>query len=119
MDKFDPTKPVQTRDGRKARILCSDRRSVHGFSILALVETKFGNDVVDDIISYRPDGTHEINGDHSRHDLVNVWEKQKISLWRHNLRHHIIPVRDDQARFYACNPEIWKKVGEGSITIKD
>lgn len=33
---FDPTKPVQTRDGRKARIICMDAKHVDG-EIIALV----------------------------------------------------------------------------------
>lgn len=34
---FDPTKPVQTRDGRKARILCTDS-GLPNYPIVALVE---------------------------------------------------------------------------------
>ena len=37
---FDPKKPVQTRDGRDARILCTDMKSASGRSILALVRGK-------------------------------------------------------------------------------
>ena len=33
---FDPTKPVQTRDGRKARIICTDRKHRDG-AIIALI----------------------------------------------------------------------------------
>lgn len=35
---FDPTKPVQTRDGRKARIICTDAASP--LPIVALVTDK-------------------------------------------------------------------------------
>lgn len=35
MKAFDPTKPVQTRDGRKARIICTDAKGV--LPIIALV----------------------------------------------------------------------------------
>lgn len=33
--KFDPTKPVQTRDGKPARIICTNRQ--HSLSIVALI----------------------------------------------------------------------------------
>jgi hypothetical protein len=33
--EFDPTKPVQTRNGKSARIICTDRKGL--FPILALV----------------------------------------------------------------------------------
>lgn len=37
MMAFDPNKPVQTRDGRKARIICTDRVSDLGYPIVAAV----------------------------------------------------------------------------------
>ena len=39
---FDPLKPVQTRDGRKARIICTDRK-MDGFPILALIPSHSGH----------------------------------------------------------------------------
>lgn len=36
---FDPTKPVQTVDGRKARIICTDRKGL--WPIIALVPSHF------------------------------------------------------------------------------
>ena len=41
MPKFDPSRPVQTRDGRKARIVCVDMKRDH-YPILALVENPNG-----------------------------------------------------------------------------
>lgn len=38
---FDPTKPVQTRDGRPARILCTDAKNPE-YPIVALVDSPDG-----------------------------------------------------------------------------
>lgn len=70
---FDPTKPVQTRDGRKARIICTD---FNGDKLVVLVETNgreyFGSRRSDG----RLDGQIE-NGA----DLVNI--PVKTSTWQH------------------------------------
>jgi len=65
---FDPTKPVQTRDGRKARIICTDKKSIS--TIVALVEDENGEE---GIISYLGSGTVFINGE-SPVDLINIEE---------------------------------------------
>jgi len=41
---FDPTKPVQTRDGRKARILYTDIKS--GYPIVALTTEPGGVEIM-------------------------------------------------------------------------
>ena len=80
---FDPTKPVQTRDGRKARIICTDRVCAQG-SIVALVEPRatfpmltrsptivpHPNEVLK---TYYSDGSY-LRGDVDHDDLVNVPE---------------------------------------------
>ena len=43
MSNFDPTKPVQTRDGRAARIICADRKMALG-TIVALVTNEDGSE---------------------------------------------------------------------------
>lgn len=45
MSSFDPTKPVQTRDGRKARIIATDAKLTDGRSIIALVERTNGGEM--------------------------------------------------------------------------
>lgn len=40
--QLDTTKPVQTRDGRKARIICTDRKGDSQCPILALVQCEDG-----------------------------------------------------------------------------
>lgn len=67
---FDPSKPVQTRDGRKARILCTDRRSAH--PIVALIESR-GGGVREIPFTYKPNGSWR--GTQDRSDLVNVPER--------------------------------------------
>lgn len=49
-------KPVCTRDGRKARIICYDRQSDHGFPLVVLVENT-GAEKDEDVHFYRANGT--------------------------------------------------------------
>lgn len=56
---FDPSKPVKTRDGRKARIICTDRKYQNlgreeTWHIIALIPDSRGNEHP---FSYRGDGT--------------------------------------------------------------
>lgn len=78
MLKFDPTKPVQTRDGRAARIICTDRK-VDGYPILALVTQGNGSE---DVLSYRTDGG--FFGSKGSHpvDLINIPQKVWVNLYR-------------------------------------
>lgn len=67
--KFDPTKPVQTRDGRKARIICTDVNDKY-YPIMALVEDSDGTEyavssTVDGHARYQRDGELP-------QDLVNI-----------------------------------------------
>jgi hypothetical protein len=74
MKPFDPTKPVQTRDGREARIICTDYSgSVPGYSIIALVTFARKQE----IITLTPTGRFFLYQDkHSPNDLVNIPEKK-------------------------------------------
>ena len=49
----NPSKKVVTRDGRSARIVCTDRKNKHNFPIIALVE---GFDGDEDFLCYPRDG---------------------------------------------------------------
>lgn len=55
-------KPVCTRDGRKARIICYDRQSDHGFPLVALVENP-GAEKDEDVRCYRSSGIAADPGD--------------------------------------------------------
>jgi len=69
---FDPSKPVQTRDGRKARIICTDRKHPDG-PIVALIEYPESSPHAGDETyrSYYADGRYYPSVE-SPTDLVNV-----------------------------------------------
>ena len=73
--KFDPTKPVQTRDGRKARIICTDRKSTV-YPLVGLIlngETEY-------LTEWDLNGKHRSNGFFdSVNDLINIPER--TSRW--------------------------------------
>lgn len=69
---FDPSKPVQTRSGWPARILCTDR---HGgeYPVVALVRQPSGFETC---VSYRSGGhLHQSACHHNPYDLINAPEK--------------------------------------------
>jgi len=69
---FDPTKPVQTRDGRKARIIATD---IEGeFPIAVAITWKDGDEVVGSRFS---DGSYASSRLANPADLVNIPEVTK------------------------------------------
>lgn len=80
MSKFDPSKAVRTRDGRKATILSKDERRMEGggyvYTIRARVEhpNEPGKTVC---WNYLPDGRWKSNEDSNPNDLVNerIWHR--------------------------------------------
>lgn len=73
---FDPTKPVKTRDGRKARIVCTDRMGYWG-PILALVQIEVDRE---EAHNYRADG--RLRSDKESHlDLVNIPEAIDVLVY--------------------------------------
>lgn len=73
MSKFDPTKPVQTRSGLKARIICTDRNHPK-YPIVALVE----DDGIESAIYVTKEGTHMFNPGYNTAytlDLINIPER--------------------------------------------
>lgn len=82
---FDPKKPVQTRDGRKARIICVDGKfDDEGLGpILALATQKNGNEQV---LLYNNDGTCCYMEKNSPHDLVNIPEKCYRNIYNNAAR---------------------------------
>ena len=75
-------KPVCTRDGRKARIICYDRQSDHGFPVVALVENP-GAECDEDVHFYRANGTAATA--ESAYDLMMATEHHEgyINVYRH------------------------------------
>jgi len=68
--EFDPTKPVRTRDGRAARILCTDFKNDDGPIIAAIT---FALDGKERVFSYHSNGRYYTYASNS--DLVNIPEK--------------------------------------------
>lgn len=68
---LDLTKPVQTKSGRKARILCCDREGEK--PIVALVGYQHSRSKGEDVLYYHPDGMFA--GTASEYDLVNIPER--------------------------------------------
>lgn len=75
--KFDPTKPVQTKSGKPARILATDRKNSK-YPIIALVTYPAGGEEVE---SFRPNGIFYGDASPSERDLVNVPEKRTYERW--------------------------------------
>ena len=64
---IDCNKPVQTRDGRKVRILCTDMKARD--SVAGVITDTDGEDTVD---AWQADGHYNISTDASNSDLINV-----------------------------------------------
>ncbi len=74
---FDPTKPVQTRDGCKARIICTDRAGTD-FSIVALILGSSGRDFIE---TFTCQGCYSSSG-LSGNDLINIPEQPTFRPWK-------------------------------------
>lgn len=74
MRKFDPSKPVQTRNGWPARIICTDFCGPAGRNIVALVRCA---DDYEQLLSFNSDGLFYPPIGTSPRDLVNVPEVKK------------------------------------------
>lgn len=76
MKIFDPTKPARTREGKTARIICTDVDST-SWKIIALVRM----DDVETAISYTKYGEFYSSGTESRHDLFNIEPETEIEKY--------------------------------------
>lgn len=73
---FNPNKPVQTRDGRKARIICTDRNNGL-YPVVALLGSCGGKESME---AYTADGRWEAHSSLEHpHDLINILEVR--TLW--------------------------------------
>jgi len=67
--RFDPTKPIQTRDGRKARILCTDLKGRGLYTLVATILNPDGEFVN----TFTNEGSILYGSDSLRNsDLVNI-----------------------------------------------
>ncbi|MDE2105110.1 MAG: hypothetical protein KGL39_48170 [Patescibacteria group bacterium] len=71
---LDLTKPMQTRDGRKARLLASDLKSQ--FQLVFVITDKDGNEHVGERYA---DGRYSSGYDRP-HDIINVPEPPKVHV---------------------------------------
>lgn len=76
----NPERKVVTRDGRKARIVCTDRVGLYTKPIVALITLPNGDEIVK---CFWEDGT-EVRGNESRNDLFFAPTKHEdyINLYR-------------------------------------
>lgn len=77
---FDPTKPVQTRGGSKARIICTDAGGKQ--PIVALISDDKAHEFPE---KYGNDGSFFTIGGHAGHDLINIPERRV--LWANVYEH--------------------------------
>ena len=89
MDKFNlekylanPSRKVVTRNGRNARIVCTDR-NINNFPIVALIQLY--NDSDEEVLTYTKDGEYEVDKS-TRHDLFFAPEKHEgwINIYRND-----------------------------------
>jgi hypothetical protein len=127
-ETFDPTKPVQTRDGRAARVICTDKKSNQGFTIIALVEDSCDKRK-EQVLSYQTCGSIRRDGTHTESDLVNVPERIQREYWLNlyeaftHCTVHLSKANADSARSpkrIACIPvNIDVEVGTGLVPSDD
>ena len=98
---FDPTKPVQTRDGRSARIICTDRNH-HKYTIVALV-TNSEEEEEETAWFFTKEGVYYGDGYESFNDLVNV--PVRTSKWQNVYKASVYP----NSRYFSKEEAIRKK----------
>lgn len=72
---FDHKKPVMTRGGQKARIVCTDAKRLDGDTILALVEKESGREYPE----FYPNNGRFYEDKETKYDLVNIPER--VERW--------------------------------------
>lgn len=95
----NPSRQVVTRDGRKLRIICTDRKNHNSYPIIALVESDEDDEK---IRSYTIDGKWSVNGVESRFDLFFAPEK-KVG-WM-NLYKNLVHNSEEVAKKIAAGDE--------------
>lgn len=101
----DLTKPVQTRDGRPARVVFTDRKSppTCGYAVAgALVETTRGEE---NFYWYNEDGTRWAAKGPVPTDLVNVPVKTSTwqTIYEHNMAGGVYRTLEDALRLSGTN----------------
>lgn len=81
---FDPTKPVQTRDGRKVELLRHNLNTV--YSIVAIITEKDGTETG---MFYTEDGEWMKGLEGHKDDLINIPTKHKLTGWVNVYAEHL------------------------------
>jgi hypothetical protein len=111
---FDPTKPVQTRDGRKARIICTNRTERLGYPIVALI---FEQNDIERIETFSVKG-ETLQGCPHSNDLVNVPIKKSgwINVYADGTSYGVHATQNvadilvaDGTKRVACIPIEWEE----------
>lgn len=94
---LDLNKPVQTRDGRKARILGPLAGGPDRIAVAVTIgDMEFAE-------ARYSDGMY-LNGKKSLHDLINVPEERWVNVYRDNTHECLIfASREEADRFVRCN----------------
>jgi len=91
MKPFDPTKPVQYRNGEIPEVLSTKgRQIISGEKYPIITEDKAGN-----IRTHKIDGHTSLFGGESEYDIINIPEKRKLEMW--------VNVYDDNGYTSHCN----------------
>jgi len=106
---FDPSKPVQTRDGRPARILCTDLNSAE-YPIAAVITEDDGGERVD---GYMRNGKYMVDGcTNDPDDLINIPKKRAVYVNVYESRRGVVSYSGHLSRwgaddtYAAANPDI-------------
>ena len=100
---FDPTKPVQTSDGRKVEILARNLRLQQGCTIAALITEPNGQQWIG---SFLGDGKYHPSGQLSNYDLVNIPQKRRLTGWLNVYSTHNMHDSKAQADEWASDSRI-------------
>ena len=82
-EMIDFSKPVQTRDGRKVRILCTDMKGDMGDTVVGIIAEGDSEEV----LTWKTDGVYNRAGDETSCDLINVPETRVVwvNMYAHDL----------------------------------
>jgi hypothetical protein len=83
---LDTSRPVQTRDGRKARIIATDAKG-GDFPIIALVECAGGESTE----GYKADGSYLVERREHGLDLINVPERRTVDAYVNEEAYCLVP----------------------------
>lgn len=99
MREFDPTKPVQCRNGCEARIICTDKVDPEGYTIVALLKDKTKDEL---IYTYAKDGS--FYGDAQKEsdlDLINIPTKVTLKAFVNVSKSTEFYIYDDERSAWA------------------